>query len=245
MFTNGVNTNDSLFPNRDIIIRFNTVILFQVFNNNTNHQRLFVCTLQRRCSKLCYSTDYVSLTYNILFYKVHITVIMIITSLSYHLFVQTLACIGIAINVTGKTVSATSADTRKVIEVEIFSKFCKHLNRQNHSPNCLANYESSSGGMEVKGAVEIFQCSLTKNVFYNKSMGTCLRQQKTLHIYEDSSIIKLKCIYHVQKYMCSRLYKLKNNSKDTNLSDSRPLSGKNRLIDAVINQIQTYCVLAI
>ena len=45
--------------------------------------------------------------------------------------------------------------------------------------------------------------------------------------------------------MGSRLRKLKNKSKGANLCEGRPVGGKNRLTDAVIDQIQTYYGLAI
>lgn len=57
------------------------------------------------------------------------------------------------------TVSATSVDTGKVIDMAVFSKFCKCPKTKSFP--CLTNYKVSSGGMEVKGADDIFQHSLT------------------------------------------------------------------------------------
>lgn len=146
-------------------------------------------------------------------------------------------------------ISATSFDTGKVVDVAIFSKFCKCLNKQNHSPNCTANYKGSSGGMEVDGAVQIFQRSLDKNIRYTRYLGDGdskgFSAVEGLGIYGDQAITKLECVGHVQKRMGSRLRRLKQKSKGQKLVDGRPLGGKARLTDAVIDKIQTYYGLAI
>lgn len=44
-------------------------------------------------------------------------------------------------------VTATSVDTGKVIDADIFSKYCICTNKEAHSPNCSSNYQGPSGGM--------------------------------------------------------------------------------------------------
>lgn len=59
-------------------------------------------------------------------------------------------------------VSAASMDTGKIIDVEIFSKFCKckHKSANKHDGNCMTDFQGTSGAMEVAGAEAIFGCSL-------------------------------------------------------------------------------------
>ena len=54
-------------------------------------------------------------------------------------------------------VTATNIDTGKVLDVYIMSKYCRSPQRlkNNHEEQCIANYEGSSGGMEVFGVREI------------------------------------------------------------------------------------------
>ena len=69
-------------------------------------------------------------------------------------------------------VKATSVETGKVLDVSSLSKFCCCLDKSNHDASCAANYMGSSGGMEVAGALEIFNRSLEKhNVMYDTYLG--------------------------------------------------------------------------
>lgn len=148
-------------------------------------------------------------------------------------------------------VTATSFDTGKVIDISILSKYCKCPNKENHSETCTANYKGSSGGMEVQGAVEIFSRSKkTYDVRYTQYLGdgdskgfTAVQEMKPYG--PDCIISKLECLGHIQKRMGSRLRKLKNENKHVKLIDGKGLGGKNRLSNAVIDQIQTYYGLAI
>lgn len=141
-------------------------------------------------------------------------------------------------------ITATSIDNGKVVDVAIFSKYCKCPDKKNHTPNCLANYSGSSGGMEVEGAKQIFQRSLSKNVRYTKYLGDGdskgFSAVESLDLYDGTPITKLECLGHVQKRMGSRLRSLKSRTKGTKLSDGKTLGGKNRLTDAAIDQIQNY-----
>lgn len=52
--------------------------------------------------------------------------------------------------------------------------------------------------------------------------------------------MKKECVGHVQKRMGSQLRKVKENMRGKKLSDGKPLGGKNRLTDAVINTLTVY-----
>ena len=59
-------------------------------------------------------------------------------------------------------VSATSLESGKVLDIEIFSKFCLCSNKliNIHEEGCSANVAGTSGAMEVAGAVKIFERSM-------------------------------------------------------------------------------------
>lgn len=60
--------------------------------------------------------------------------------------------------------TACSVVTGKVTDVAIYSKFCKCPQKKNnvHTDKCTANYQGTSGGMEVEGASAIFKRSVEK-----------------------------------------------------------------------------------
>lgn len=145
-------------------------------------------------------------------------------------------------------VTATSFDTGRVIDVSIMTKHCICPNKTEgrHLPTCKANYQGSSGGMEVQGAKDIFNHSVSAyNVRYTKYLGDgdskSFSAIQTMNPYgQDCPVAKLECIGHVQKRMGSRLRRLKSENKSLKLSDGKGLSGPNRLTSAVIDQLQTY-----
>ena len=64
--------------------------------------------------------------------------------------------------------------------------------------------------------------------------------------YEEALIpISLECVGHVQKRMGTRLRKLRNDYKGKKLGDNKPISGKGRLTDVLINKMQNYYGIAI
>ncbi|GFX92996.1 uncharacterized protein TNCV_139401 [Trichonephila clavipes] len=68
--------------------------------------------------------------------------------------------------------TVASADTGKVIDVEVFSKYCIRPNKTKHFQNCKRNFEGYSGKMGVAGALSIFQRSQSLyNVRYTKYLG--------------------------------------------------------------------------
>lgn len=139
-------------------------------------------------------------------------------------------------------VSVTSVDNGKVVDIEVMSKYCQCPDRtqNNHLGSCTANYLGTSGGMEVKGAIEIFKRSLPLyGVKYTEYLGDGdTNAYKSVSESEPygphTTISKLECVGHVQKRMGTRLRKLKEKSKKKILSDGKPLTGKNRLTDSAI-----------
>lgn len=62
---------------------------------------------------------------------------------------------------------------------------------------------------------------------------------------DNVDICKLECVGHVQKRVGTRLRRLKKAKKGKKLSDDKGLSGKGRLTDHEIDQLQRYYGLAI
>ncbi|MBP1527464.1 MAG: hypothetical protein H9Q66_06055, partial [Spiroplasma ixodetis] len=150
-------------------------------------------------------------------------------------------------------VTATSVDTGKVIDVEIFSKFCKCPEKSSniHEPQCGANYCGTSGGMEVEGVVNIFRRSVERySVRYKNYLGDGdVKAFKSVidekPYGEGFQICKLECVGHVQKRIGTRLRTLKSKLKNTILTDGKPIGGRGRLTDGQINKIQRYYGMAI
>ncbi|GFW36045.1 uncharacterized protein TNCV_4929081 [Trichonephila clavipes] len=143
-------------------------------------------------------------------------------------------------------VTVTSIDTGKVIDVDILSKYCACKNLPFHEKDCKRNYVGSSGAMEIQGASKIFQRSLSlHNVRYITYLGDgdckAFDAVKKKNIYgNEYPIEKLECIGHVMKRMGTRLRRLKAQLKGQILSDGKCLSGKNRLTEHEIGNLQSY-----
>ncbi|GFX32149.1 uncharacterized protein TNCV_1130811 [Trichonephila clavipes] len=143
-------------------------------------------------------------------------------------------------------VTMTSIDTGKVIDVDILSKYCACKNLPFHEKDCKRNYVGSSGAMEIQGASKIFQRSLSlHNARYITYLGDgdckAFDAIKKKNIYgNEYPIEKLECIGHVMKRMGTRLRRLKAQLKGQILSDGKCLSGKNRLTEHEIDNLQSY-----
>lgn len=147
-------------------------------------------------------------------------------------------------------ITASSIDTGKILDVECLSKYCfkckgKDLKSDTH--DCQANFEGSSGAMEVAGAKAIFDRSMKRDVpvRYVTYLGD--GDSKAFQSVVDSipygkkvEISKIECVGHIQKRMGSRLRKLKETHKRTVLSDEKTLSGKGRLTKGTIDDLQRY-----
>ncbi|GFX61254.1 uncharacterized protein TNCV_3407281 [Trichonephila clavipes] len=143
-------------------------------------------------------------------------------------------------------VTVTSIDTGKVIDVDILSKYCACKNLPFHEKDCKRNYVGSSGAMEIQGASKSFQRSLSlHNARYITYLGDgdckAFDAVKKKNIYgNEYPIEKLECIGHVIKRMGTRLRRLKAQLKGQILSDGKCLSGKNRLTEHKIDNLQSY-----
>lgn len=157
-------------------------------------------------------------------------------------------------------VSATSVATGKVLDVEILSKYCQgcvtYKNNENELKNhkesgkCKTNYTGVSGGMESAGAVKIFERSVNKyGVRYTKYLGDGdskgFKRVVESKPYGDVEVEKLQCVGHVQKRLGSRLRKLKKDFRGQKLGDGKTISGKGRLTDKEIDNLQCYYGMAI
>lgn len=147
-------------------------------------------------------------------------------------------------------VTATSVATGKVIDVECLTKYCSKCKLKVGAHICHANYAGPSGGMEAKGAVDIFcRSEHARSARYVEFLGDgdskahlAVNEAKP---YGDIKIEKAECIGHIQKRMGARLRRLVNEWKGKKISDGKALSGKGRLTGTEIDNIQRYYGLAI
>lgn len=149
-------------------------------------------------------------------------------------------------------VAAIGEKTGKVIDLTVKSMFCKACEMwekrfgteeymefiDTHWPNCSANFEGSSGGMEVSGALEIFNRSLeTRNVRYcNYVADGDSKTQKAITEAQpygpNKPVVKKECVNHVSKRMGTRL---------RNLVKKEPqLKGRGKLTGADIDKLSGY-----
>ncbi|CAN7994762.1 unnamed protein product, partial [Ixodes pacificus] len=145
-------------------------------------------------------------------------------------------------------VAAVSADTGKVLDFEVESKFChmcaRNLHPDDNLSECKITYDGPFGGMESAGAVKIFGRSVEKHqIMYTTYIGD--GDSKAYIAVRDSQpyekvIEKHECVGHVQKRMGTRLRNIKKNEKRKKLADGLPLSGKGRLTEKDIDSIQVY-----
>ncbi|GFS80505.1 uncharacterized protein TNCV_3178871 [Trichonephila clavipes] len=143
-------------------------------------------------------------------------------------------------------VTVISIDTGKVIDVDILSKYCACKNLPFHEKDCKRNYVGSSGAMEIQGASKIFHRSLSlHNARYITYLGDgdckAFDAVKKKNIYgNEYPIEKLECFGPVMKRMETKLRRLKAQLKGQILSDGKCLSGKNRLTEHEIDNLQSY-----
>ena len=154
-------------------------------------------------------------------------------------------------------VTGISRENKKVLDVQIFSKFCHSCSKwesQKGTPEyehwkishtCSKNHIGSAGSMESKGANNIFTNSLQKyNLRYADYIGDgdteSYKKVTDTKPYGDFIPQKLECVGHVQKRLGTRLRKLRNEKKPEKLSDGKKISRKGSLTDKIINKMQNY-----
>ena len=157
-----------------------------------------------------------------------------------------------------------SWDTHQVLDVAILSKYrpqCKTWQaaleagtksqeqfdawRVEHQGQCRINTDRSAPAMESEAAVQLWNRSEELNgLRYTTYIGdgdskghTNVRAAKP---YGDTPIIKEECVGHVQKRLGKGLRDLKQKLGSTKLSDGKPIRGKGRLTDSLIDSLQTF-----
>ena len=103
--------------------------------------------------------------------------------------------------------------------------------------------------MESKGAVTMFKRYIAFNQLrYKTYVGdgdtSSYKAVVDSKPFADMDPKKDECIGHVQKRVGSRLHRLKKTCKEK-LSDGKPMGGKGRLTDKIINELQNSMGMAI
>ena len=150
-------------------------------------------------------------------------------------------------------VIAISIDMGKIIDLEILTWYCRLCDLQrkklkdnvealnawmeNHKEHCKINHVGSAPSMEAAGAKVIFERSVdARGVRYTKYYGDGDSKGYAVvrNIYPDVEVKKFECIGHYQKWVGTRLLRLKKNSK-----------GMKELTHPVINKLQNYFGIAL
>ena len=160
-------------------------------------------------------------------------------------------------------VLAILIDTGEVVDFEVLSLHCheckKHqyddkasdaykIWKRKHELTCQINFEGSSGGMEGKGAVNIFKRSIkNRGLKYVTFVGDgdsdtfkVVHDEMTRLYGERYQVRKEECIGHIQKRMGNALRTLLRYMKGQKMSDGRSLGGKGRLTKERIDSFQRY-----
>lgn len=165
------------------------------------------------------------------------------------------------------TIFVVDALTGKVLDYEVYSKYCKGCaqweskNKDTdeyrnwmaaHAQKCDINFRGSSGAMEPQGIVKLFSRSLDYKLRYKHYISdgdsasfSALKKAKPYGGGEEDEIIKLDCVGHVQKRLGTALRKLKTDYRSKKLSDGKSIGGKGRLTNELIDSLQNFYGLAI
>lgn len=146
--------------------------------------------------------------------------------------------------------------TSKVLNVIVKSKYCKSCEHwqkntdsaeyekwfNSHQEVCQANHSDSAGKMEVDAVLEMFQRSesLYDTRYINYIGDGDSKTYKGIvdgKPYNDLTLLKKKCVGHVQKRMGSRLRNLKKENKK--------IGGRGKLTAKLIDELSIYYGLAI
>ena len=103
--------------------------------------------------------------------------------------------------------------------------------------------------MKAAGLVDCFMSSIQNRglrytSFISDGDSKSYLEKVASDPYSGVTVQKLECVGHFQKRVGTRLGKLKSENKGK-LSDGKPLTGKGRLTDKVINKLQNYFGIAI
>lgn len=152
--------------------------------------------------------------------------------------------------------------TGRVVDVHVSGKFCLECAlwsdkkesgsiteeayvawKSRHA--CMVNTTASAPGMKKAAATILWARSVdTLSLMYTTYIGDGDSKGFSAVVasdpYDGEPIVKEECVGHVQKRIGSNLRELKRNLKGKKLSDGKPLIGKGRLTDKVIDTLQTY-----
>ena len=131
--------------------------------------------------------------------------------------------------------------TRKVLDVEIMSKFCFvcHTNRTSQH-ECKNNYAGTSGGMDGAGGLNIFNRSLDTRGQQSIPKGICREALWSQHICN-----KIRMYSSCTEKNGSKAEETCERKDRNKFHDSKPLGGKGCLTHSEIDKFQNYCGLAI
>jgi len=159
--------------------------------------------------------------------------------------------------------TAVEKTTKKVIDYQVLSKFCRGCAMRNNKKDtegyeefiknhkCDINHFQSSGAMESAGAMSFFTESISKyKLRYSHYIGDgdteSFKKVVAAKPYGDDLVpIKSECVGHVQKRLGTRLRKVRNDYKGKKLADGKSISGKGRLTDKLMNKMQNCYGMAI
>ncbi|CAM4908808.1 unnamed protein product [Rotaria socialis] len=136
-----------------------------------------------------------------------------------------------------------SAESLRHVNSDLFSTF-----QENHE--CQLNFIGASGAMEKEMIYEMFCRSLPKyDIKYISYIGDgdakIHKYLTTNPPYPGVTIRKLEDTNHFAKRMLSRIKKIKQENKNTILSDGKKVSGKGRLTDGDAIKFKIYFAKAI
>ncbi|CAF5001578.1 unnamed protein product, partial [Rotaria socialis] len=136
-----------------------------------------------------------------------------------------------------------SAESLRHVNSDLFSTF-----QENHE--CQLNFIGASGAMEKEMIYEMFCRSLPKyDIKYISYIGDgdakVHKHLTTNPPYPGVTIRKLEDTNHFAKRMLSRIKKIKQENKNTILSDGKKISGKGRLTDGDAIKFKIYFTKAI
>ena len=143
--------------------------------------------------------------------------------------------------------------------------YAEWLKKHEDEEKCFKNYEGSSGAMESRAALVIWQRSIEKNKMRYVTMisdgdSNTFRTLEENNIYEGITLVKHDCINHVSKRLTTYMTKLREQTiekmpetvkgksgkggKTKGKSSAQPIivkmSGKNRLTENIVKHMQKY-----
>ena len=113
---------------------------------------------------------------------------------------------------------------------------------------CTINHVGSAASMETEGAKEMFLRSIEKRKLVYETYvgdgdtGTFGHVKASCYdkFSEDYIVHKEECVGHIQKRLGSGLREYKRKKRGEKLSDGKPVGGKGRVTDKVVDKMQNY-----